>query len=261
MIQSLIRTHFENLTVKGKIVVNEILELGDQVCFMTVRELSEHANVSTLTVVRAVRDLGFDGYSDFQKTLRQHNHIQAAAPDPNMDDASFDIEINKGADLITNAQKVYVTGARSAYGFAHYTVYMASMVFDKFQLIAPSGSITPEDLALMSNDDVIIAFSSRPYSSETVQFIKAAHKLGIKTIAITDTDISPLAKLATVALKAPIKRGPFLYRMGPFLTTVEHLLETCFEKPDARAKNRIKFFAERVNSIRGYWRGPLSSDS
>ncbi|MGB2535040.1 MAG: MurR/RpiR family transcriptional regulator, partial [Candidatus Puniceispirillum sp.] len=183
MIQSLIRTHYENLTVKGKIVVNEILELGDQVCFMTVRELSEHANVSTLTVVRAVRDLGFDGYSDFQKTLRQHNHIQAAAPDPNVDDASFDIEINKGADLITNAQKVYVTGARSAYGFAHYTVYMARMVFDKFQLIAPSGSIAAEDLALMSNDDVIIAFSSRPYSSETVQFIKAAHKLGIKTIA------------------------------------------------------------------------------
>jgi len=56
-------------------------------------------------------------------------------------------------------------------------------------------------------------------------------------------------------LKAPIKRGPFLYRIGSFLTTIEHLLETCFEKPEVRAKNRIKFFADRVNSIRGYWRG------
>ena len=254
MIQSIISTRFENLTVKGKIVANEILELGDQVCFMTVRQLSEHANVSTLTVVRTVRDLGFDGYSDFQKTLRQHNRIQDPALDLNSDDAFFNGEINKGADLIANARQVYVTGARSAYGFAHYTVYMARMVFDKFQLIAPSGSVNAEDLALMSNDDVIIAFSSRPYSSETVQFIKAAHKLGIKTIAITDTDNSPLAKLATVVLKTPIKRGTFLYRMGPFLTTVEHLLETCFDQPDAGAKDRIKFFADRVNSIRGYWR-------
>ena len=254
MIQSVIHTHFDKLTVKGKIVASEILELGDQACFMTVRQLSEHANVSTLTVVRTVRDLGFDGYSDFQKTLRQQNRIQDSAIDQNSNDALFEIEINRGADMITNARQVYVTGARSAHGFASYTVYMARMVFEKFQLIAPSGSINAEDLAIMSDEDVIIAFSSRPYSSETVQLIKAAHQLGISTIAITDTDNSPLAKLATVVLKTPIKRGPFLYRMAPFLTTVEQLLETCFNQPDARAKDRIKFFADRVNSIRGYWR-------
>ena len=254
MIQSVIHTHFDKLTVKGKIVANEILELGDQACFMTVRQLSEHANVSTLTVVRTVRDLGFDGYSDFQRTLRQQNPIQDSALDQNNNHALFEIEINKAADMITNARQVYVTGARSAYGFASYTVYMARMVFDKFQLITPSGSVNAEDLALMSNDDVIIAFSSRPYSSETVQLMKAADQLGIKTIAVTDTDNSPLAKLATIVLKTPIKRGAFLYRMGPFITTVEQLLETCFDQPDARAKNRIKFFADRVNSIRGYWR-------
>jgi DNA-binding MurR/RpiR family transcriptional regulator len=254
MIQSVISKHFEKLSVKGKIVANEILELGDQVCFMTVRQLSEHANVSTLTVVRTVRNLGFDGYSDFQKSLRQHPPTQNDALSLTAEANAFEIELKKGADLISNARKVYVTGARSAYGFAHYTVYMARMVFDKFQLIAPSGSVNAEDLALMSNGDVIIAFSSRPYSSETVKFIRAAHKLGINTIAITDTVNSPLTKLATVVLKTPIKRGPFLYRMGPFMTTVEHLLETCFEKPNARAKDRIKFFADRVNSIRGYWR-------
>jgi DNA-binding MurR/RpiR family transcriptional regulator len=184
----------------------------------------------------------------------QHPPTQNDALSLTAEANAFEIELNKGADLISNARKVYVTGARSAYGFAHYTVYMARMVFDKFQLIAPSGSVNAEDLALMSNGDVIIAFSSRPYSSETVKFIRAAHKLGINTIAITDTVNSPLTKLATVVLKTPIKRGPFLYRMGPFMTTVEHLLETCFEKPNARAKDRIKFFADRVNSIRGYWR-------
>jgi len=262
MIQTIITKHYDSLTVKGKIVASEILELGDQVCFMTVRQLSQHANVSTLTVVRTVRDLGFDGYSDFQKAIQRHQHSQGSRPSNTSDAEGFDQAIDQAQDqfieqaaaLIANARQVYVTGARSAHGFAHYTTYMARMVFNKFQLIAPTGSSNAEDLALMSSDDVIIAFSSRPYASETVQFIKAAQQLGIKTIAITDAKTSPLAKMATVALTTPIKRGPFLYAMGPFLTTVEHLLEACFEHPDTRAKDRIKFFTDRVNSIRGYWR-------
>ena len=254
MIQTIISKHFDQLTVKGKIVASEIIELGDQVCFMTVRQLSQHANVSTLTVIRTVRDLGFDGYSDFQKAVQQFDHTPDHPPANNSDTDAFEDELHKAAALITHARQVYVTGARSAFGFAHYTVYMARMVFNKFQLITPTGSMNAEDLALMSTEDVIIAFSSRPYSSETVQFVKAARKLDIHVIAITDTQNSPLAKLATVVLTTPIKRGPFLYRMGTVLTTVEQLLETCFQQPDARAKERIKFFADRVNSIRGYWR-------
>lgn len=258
MIQTIVNQRYENLTVKGKAVASEILELGDQVCFMTVRQLSQHANVSTLTVVRTVRDLGFEGYSDFQKTVQQQHHIQnhrqSHAQDNRINNDYFEIELKNAAALITTARQVYVTGARSAYGFAHYTVYMARMVFNNFQFIAPTGSMNAEDLALMSNDDVIIAFSSRPYSSETVQFINAARQLDIQVIAITDTETSPLAKLATVVLTTPIKRGPFLYRMGPVLTTVEQLLDTCFDHPDSRAKERIKFFTDRVNSIRGYWR-------
>ncbi len=79
MIQTIITKHYDSLTVKGKIVASEILELGDQVCFMTVRQLSQHANVSTLTVVRTVRDLGFDGYSDFQRPSNATSIIKGLA--------------------------------------------------------------------------------------------------------------------------------------------------------------------------------------
>lgn len=253
-LRNIINQRYDDLTVKGKAVAGEILELGDQVCFMTVRQLSRHANVSTLTVVRTVRDLGFKGYKDFQKNIQRQRHIQSLSQDNYVSNDTFGNELKNAAALITAARQVYVTGARSAYGFAHYTVYMARMVFTNFQFIAPTGSMNAEDLALMSSDDVIIAFSSRPYSSETVQFIKAARQLDIQVISVTDTETSPLAKMSNVVLTTPIKKGPFLYQMGPVLTTVEQLLDTCFNHPDSRAKERIKFFTDRVNSIRGYWR-------
>ena len=162
--------------------------------------------------------------------------------------------IEGAARLIASAPRVYVIGSRSAYSFAHYTVYMARKVFDNFNLIAPSGASDAEDLAQMSHDDVIITFSSRPYSSETVQLVRVAQKLNIKTIAITDAATSPLAKAATIAVTTTIRKSQFLYQMGPFFHAIEQILETCFSRPNTKAKERIRFFAERVDAIRGYWR-------
>jgi len=254
MIQTIISQRYEGLSQKGKRVANEILILGDMLPFTTVRQLSARTSVSTLTVVRTVRELGFTGYRDFQNYIQKEYLSKKDSYDAKNENKFCEKNINEAAKLISNARKVYVTGARSAYSFAHYTVYMARMVFDKFHLILPSGANSAEDLAMISNDDVIIAFSSQPYSSETVRFLKAARQLKIKTIAITDTPHSPLAKSANVAITLSIKKGEYLYKMGPVLSVIEKLLESCFKKPDSKANEQIKFFAERINSVSGYWK-------
>ncbi|MGB2319781.1 MAG: hypothetical protein ACPH74_06745, partial [Candidatus Puniceispirillum sp.] len=84
--------------------------------------------------------------------------------------------------------------------------------------------------------------------------LKAARQLKIKTIAITDTPHSPLAKSANVAITLSITKGEYLYKMGPVLSVIEKLLESCFKKPDSKANEQIKFFAERINSVSGYWK-------
>ena len=117
----------------------------------------------------------------------------------------------------------------------------------------PAASITAEDLAQLSTDDLLIGFSTRPYSTETVRLFQAAHVLQIPTIAISDELNSPLAAEASVTIIVPVAKKGRLYQMAPAITVIEQILETSFTLSDVNADGRITHFADRVNAIRGYW--------
>lgn len=273
-IKALLTKHQPGLTPKMRQAAAAILLDYDQIPFASIRQLAGQAGVSTLTLIRLVRALGFAGYRDFQAAVkaeiypanspsdrpsgRPDNSLSGRRP-PAMnadwpEDRNTDWPgIAEAAELITQARQVQVTGFRSARGFAHYMVYMARMVFDNFYLLAHPGAGNVEDLARMTDGDVIIAFSSRPYSIETVRLLRAAHQLKIKTIAITDTPSSPLVKYATVPVIVPTEKGKYLFRMGRTFSAIEAILETVFDDPAVEAHQRIAYFADRMKAIRGYW--------
>ena len=281
-IRALLNKHQPGLTPKMRQAAAAILLDYDQIPFTSIRQLAGQAGVSTLTLIRLVRVLGFAGYRDFQAAVkaeiypansasgRPDNSLSgrrppamASPPDPAINTdrptdwpADWPTDwpgIAEAAGLITQARQVQVTGFRSARGFAHYMVYMARMVFDNFYLLAHPGAGNVEDLARMTDGDVIIAFSSRPYSVETVRLLRAAHQLKIKTIAITDTPSSPLVKYATVPVIVPTEKGKYLFRMGRTFSAIEAILETVFDDPAVEAHQRIAYFADRMKAIRGYW--------
>ena len=128
------------------------------------------------------------------------------------------------------------------------------MVFDHFHLMSPSGSGSPEDLAQLTADDVVIAFGTLPYSTETVRLTDAARQLGNTTIAITDSKQSPLATHASISIAVPIARPGRIYRMAPMTAVIDDILEACFDDPVADADRRISYFSARVDSIKGYWK-------
>ena len=132
-------------------------------------------------------------------------------------------------------------------------LFRSRMVFNNFHLMPPSASVTAEDLARLSRDDLLIAFSTSPYATETVRLVQAAYQLGIPTIAVTDAAGSPIAQSASVSICVPITKQARLYQMAPVISAIEQILETCYKDPATNADKRIADFAERVSSIKGYW--------
>ena len=61
----------EELTPKSRIIGDYVKENPRKVVFMTVAELAKACEVSEATVVRFVGQLGYEGYSDFQQSLRE----------------------------------------------------------------------------------------------------------------------------------------------------------------------------------------------
>ncbi len=227
-----------------------------EIPFCSIRKLANLAGVSPLTIIRLTRVWGFDGYPDFQAAVRDSLFRQPSDPGgagPDAGGAQPSAQIREAADMINRARAVHITGARSARAFATYMHYMGRMVYDHFHLMSPSGAVTAEDLALLTGDDMLIAFSTYPYSTETVRLVEAAYSLNIPALAITDDISSPLARHASLSVTVPIIKQDRLFRMAPIITAIEQILEESFNSPSANADQRISYFANRVKAIKGYW--------
>lgn len=232
------------------------------VAFQPIRKIATAAGVSPLTIIRLSRKWGYEGYTDFQNAVRDwllaETSLSAESPQGTVAGTEAPSELQRqiaaAAAMINDARRVHITGFRSARAFALYMHYIGRMVFDSFFLMSPSGSGSPEDLAQITADDVMIAFGTRPYSTETVRIAEAARRLGIPTIAITDSPASPLAREASLSVSVPIVRPGRLYRMAPMTGVIDDILEACFDDPAADADRRIDYFAKRVDSIKGYWK-------
>ena len=59
------------LTKTGKKIAEYVLDHDTEACFMTSTELASRLKVSETSVIRFTRALGFSGYMDFQKNMRE----------------------------------------------------------------------------------------------------------------------------------------------------------------------------------------------
>ena len=115
------------------------------------------------------------------------------------------------------------------------------------------GLSAAQDLARLGKKNLLVAFSTTPYSTETVRLIKAAKTLNIKTLSFTDNTFSPLAKHSDYVVIVSIAKENRLYKMAPMISAIEKVLEKSFEILGEDVDNKIKYFQDRVNAINGYW--------
>jgi len=252
-----IKSHNNNLSPKLRQASESILSTLNQIPFQTIRQTAYKAEVSVLTVSRLNKIWGFDGYSDFQlyvKNLFYSNNTKKENENfLNIKKVEESKSIDLAAKILTQSDSVYISGFRSAKSFALYMNYMGRMVFDNFFLMPDSGLSAAQDLARLGNKNLLVAFSTTPYSTETVRLIKAAKTLNIKTLSFTDNTFSPLAKHSDYVVIVSIAKENRLYKMAPMISAIEKVLEKSFEILGEDVDNKIKYFQDRVNAINGYW--------
>jgi len=84
--------------------------------------------------------------------------------------------------------------------FAAYLDYALQHTDKRICLVSALGSMRQGQMRSVRKGDVMIAISFSPYAEETIGVAKAATERGAKLVAISDSRMSPLAKLAHVTL-------------------------------------------------------------
>ena len=228
-----------------------ILESYDKAAFLTASKLGKKVNVSESTVVRFAAELGFDGYPDMQRSLQKmiRNRLtsvqrievtndrigdqdlvsmvlQSDIEKIRMTLEELDRDSFEGAvDAIVGARKIYLIGVRSAAALTTFLHFYLNLIFDNVVLVtANTGSELFESLLRVGEEDVVLGISFPRYSSRTVQAMSFARDRGATTIAITDSEASPLASASRYTLTARSDMVSFVDSLVAPLSLVNALL-------------------------------------
>ena len=250
-ILAVIQENLHTFSKGQKKIANFILESYDKAAFMTASRLGKRVGVSESTVVRFAAELGYDGYPDMQKSLQKmiRNRLTSVqrieVTNDRLGDQDLlsmvlqsDIEkirqtleeldraaFDRAVDAIVAAKKIYIIGVRSSAALASFLYFYCNLIFENVALVsANTSSEIFESLLRVGPGDVVIGVSFPRYSSRTVQAMSFARDRGADTVAITDSEASPLAPICRHTLRARSDMASFVDSLVAPLSLVNALL-------------------------------------
>jgi DNA-binding MurR/RpiR family transcriptional regulator len=109
----------------------------------------------------------------------------------------------ESAKLLTQAETIYIAGQLRSEPIASFLRYLLTMLHRRIILLDPAGGLAQEMAATMTSRDVLVAIAFRHYAKEVVAISELAATRTTPTIAITDSQLSPLAKDARILFMVP----------------------------------------------------------
>ena len=140
-------------------------------------------------------------------------------------DETDQVSFNQAVAAIANAKRIYVLGVRSASVLANFISFYFRFMFDNLVSVDTSSiSEVFEQIVHISADDVFIGLSFPRYSKRTIKAMQYAKDQGAKVVAITDSKVSPLTKIADVSLLAKSDMASFVDSLVAPLSLVNALI-------------------------------------
>lgn len=249
------------------------------VAMHSLRELAAKAGVTPATFVRLAQALGFAGYPELKRELvgrlipgalsyaAKAEQLQNvgdptgiydqvfAAQGANLDATrranSADV-LRACAETLEQANRIWIVGFRSLYPLSFYLHYVWSFFRrDLFLAASPSG-VLDNALFAIERGDAVVVMTMAPYSRDAVMAAEVAAKAGAKVVALTDSDLSPLAAYADHVLVAATDTPSFFHSLTAANGVIEALLAVLANRGGAKALAAIRRTQERLQSMQTY---------
>ncbi|MDR5658143.1 MurR/RpiR family transcriptional regulator [Serpentinicella sp. ANB-PHB4] len=271
-----IQKKIPSLSKSHRLIANYILEHYDKAAFLTASKLAINVHVSEATVVRFANALGFEGYPDLQKELRELvktklTTVQRVEMSPdysthsktlkkvlksdienirltleNIDHETFQNIVNE----ILNAKKIYIVGLRSSSALAEYLGFYLNLILDNVVFVRYGISDMFEQIMRISEEDLLIGISYPRYANRTIELMNYAQEQGVKIIGLTDSTSSPIYNLADYALIAGSNMASFVDSLVAPLSLINALIVSvgmCEKEEITNYFNKLETIWDRYN--------------
>ena len=264
--EALVRARYASLSPAHRRVADHLLSDGRRAALVPAAEIARSLEVSEATVVRFARSLGYAGYPALREDLRERFLTHATSLDRL---AATQAEAGHGGALtrvlrddagailgtlagitshafdqvvreIVAARRVYIAGFRGSAGIALILGMGLRVLLPETRVLSVNVGDTAEELLSLRRGDVVVVISYLRYSGQTLEILRYAHDAGARTVAITDSPASPIARLADHALITRAATAHVMASYAPAASLAGAVIEAVAARRGARAGRSLR---------------------
>jgi len=244
---------FDDMPAQLQAGARYVLDRPRDVALLSMREQARQAGVQPATMTRLAKRLGMDGYDEVRELYAAavrgddrgfagkagvqvisqklkgdkalaadmlasiSRQIEQLAAPQNLD------RLTSAARALASARRIYCLGLRSSHSVAWHLHYVLTLVGDRSVHIDGIGATGPDALARATSRDVLLVASVMPYTRLTIELAEYAVERGLSVVAITDSEVAPLAQIAQHTVLVQTESPSFFHAMSPAFAVAEIL--------------------------------------
>jgi DNA-binding MurR/RpiR family transcriptional regulator len=268
-----IKNKFTEMTPLQKKLGHYIIDHIDRVAFLSISELAQLNNVSDATVFKFTKLLGYDGYTDFARSVRKNVHSRLSSdpedepvPELSLSDKIISKEISnlssfrksvQSIDLdncikrLATADYISVIGLMSASPLGHVYSHMLMQLFPDVTNISNLDVYAYSALNRLTDKSVALVLSFPRYPMIVEDLTKSMKKKHVFQIGVTNSHDSPVAKYADVLVTTPFELSSIQTSMTAPLVFLNILIAGLLDKYPERFADKLqnydKYFTDFYN--------------
>lgn len=264
------------LTKKEKRIAEFFLDEEQRVFLMNVADIAKTIDVSDTSVIRFIKSLGFENFTDFKNSGQED--IKSRLDKTNDFIKNLDIikensieqlyihkineevnkifnsnsqkQIKKISNLIMKAKNKYIVGFKSTAGIANFFGVRLGFMLKNVSTFNIDDSVVVNSIFNIKQEDILIIFDYPMYSKVAVVLAKIARENKAKILLFTDSDNAPLAEYSNILYKVKLNGISVFNSLISTQILVEYLLTYISQFIEEKAKIRFskirKYLIEKL---------------
>ncbi len=267
----LIDRHFEDLSPELQRAARWVREHPAELGLQSLRASARAAGVTPATLSRLSHALGLDDFEAMRRPVVEALARSVGGGMAAADGAAWPLTqaqlrnvastasrnpmvvVNAAADALLAARQVCFLGLRASFGIAHHLRYACDWLRPDTLLAGDASGVLVDQIAQLSPVDVLVVVSQAPYTRQTVACTQLAHDAGVPIVALTDSPLSPLARLAQHTLLFDAASPSFFHSMAGAQALAETLVAAVAARGGEAVVRRLAEVQARQHAHKVYW--------
>ena len=280
----LLKERYDSLSKQERVAANYILENPHDVAVVSMRDLARLANVPPSTMTRLAKRIGLPGYESMKavfvdamrsqgyaysgraqhmvqlnRRIGGHAHVQGLANEVidhirALCHPENVAAIVRAARMLSKARNIYCLGLRSSFAVGYQFEHVASYFTSNVTLIDGAGESGV--MAVMhqaSSKDVAIVCSMSRYAKKTINIASYLHQHGVAIVAITDSPMSPVGRLARETILVKNKTSSFFDTIVPAMLVSEILVMLLSAESNLDVESLVSSAEQKLIGLGEWW--------